>query len=165
MQTLQSNIDAVTSELERLKSEQKQLIAGFKEQVADIEGKIKALAEQIKKVNEQYQKLQTILKKMEELVPKIMELIAQDNDAEKARVALTSISTDRSKAAKLLGAIKSNNRTLISEILRPISDALTISIQDVKNVDGLTVVYRLGNLSHCISTKNQCGGGAFSTIK
>lgn len=165
VQTLQTNLDSLSSELERVKNEKKRLTEAITKKEADIEGKIKAAGSQAEKLKEIANRIVVIAEKMEEILQIMSEILGQDRNAQNVQLTLTAISQDNTKVAKLIEAIKDKNQTSLRELLKPKSGSVNVEVQEVKNINGLSVVFRLGGLTNCLSTKNQCGGKSFSISK
>lgn len=159
------SIRALAAVLKQLKEQSEKLRDQLKEKKEEIEGKIKAVETQLKKLKEQTEKLIALQNKLEELIPTLTEITGQDQSAEKSRQILGTISQDRVKAAKLLEAIKDNKLTEINDLLKQNITGVEVEVREVKNADGATVVFRVGNLIHCLSTKNLCNGKISSLTK
>lgn len=172
------------------KSQKEGLQDVLKVKIREISGKDKTIAEQAKKAKEEAEKQLVVAKRIETLVTQIIEIVEENREMEKSFVALTAISKDRAKAAKLLEAVQNNNRTEVSQL---ISDTLfsttvsgvafswtgvgapsggkvsttgtTVIVPEIQNTNGVKIAFQIGKLRHCLSTKNQCSGKAYSISK
>ncbi len=142
----------------------RKLTEELKTRISEIEAKIKNLADQIRKLNEQAKKLEQTARKIEEVMSAISEAFEEAGDAENSQKILFSLSQDRQKAAKLLEAVENNNRSTILSLLKQNITA-QVEVREVKNENGAMLVFRVGNLIHCLSTKTLCGGKNASLTK
>lgn len=202
LQALQTKIDIALSEMDRLNAGQKKLLDQNQlgeEAIDESRARTKAARENIKKILQ-------ILEEMQVTEDKLLAATQADNNAQKARLALTSISQDRTKAAKLLETIKNNDRTGATQIIdfsaasgsaagvgsgtpalggasasagtgtgsvveaggsAGVASSTTFigvapgkvsAVEITSNADGAKIVFQIGTLALCLSTKNQCSG-------
>jgi len=165
----------------RLKNELREMMKALDEQVPklrdlitgenedlkgnDLKEQIDAINEQTKKVKEQVKKLEALQEKIASLMPKLEDALGQDQSAEESRLVLTAVSQDRAKAAKLMQAIEENRHAEIGNLLGQGARGTKVEVRETRNADGAMVVFRVGNLIHCLSTKAQCGGKSSSLTK
>lgn len=152
---MEANIEAMCA---KLMAEAK----NNKEEVAD---KIKNIQDRIEKLKKLAQELEETVQKMQELRTKYMDALASKEDAEKAGECLKRIAQDRIKAAKFIEFVRSNSRTELAELLKRESPGSNVDVREVKDTNGLMAIFRIGKLTHCLSTKNQCGGKQYSISK
>lgn len=165
----------------RLKNELREIMNALDEQVPklrdlltgengdlkdnDLKEQIDAIDKQIKKLKEQLKKLEVLQEKIATLMPEFEDALGQDQSAEESRLILTAVSQDRAKAAKLIQAIEDNKRAEIGNLLGQSARGTKVEVRETRNADGAMVVFRVGNLIHCLSTKAQCGGKSSSLTK
>jgi len=165
----------------RLKNELREMMKALDEQVPklrdlitgenedlkgnDLKEQIDAINEQTKKVKEQVKKLEALQEKIASLMPKLEDALGQDQSAEESRLVLTAVSQDRAKAAKLMQAIEENRHAEIGNLLGQGARGTKVEVRETRNADGAMIVFRVGNLIHCLSTKAQCGGKSSSLTK
>jgi len=148
-----------------LAAQSEKLIDQLKDEINDLNEKIKAIEQQTKKLKELAQKLDALQAKMATLLPKIQDSLGQDQSVDKSRQILAAISQDRAKASKLIQAIEENRSAEVGSLLGQGARGPKVEVREVKSADGAMVVFRVGNLIHCLSTKLQCGGKASSLTK
>ena len=141
--------------------------------LAEAEDQIKKLAQQIDQIRQlkkvlhaALEKLKATQQKMKELLALLLEETNQDLDAEKASGCFARISSNKDYAAKLIAAARSNvnNPSGLGQFLKQDSPGSDIDVREVRDPNGLIVIFRLGRLTHCISTKQQCGGKPHTVI-
>lgn len=98
---------------------------------------------------------------------KLQDLLTSQADLENAKKCVSPISQDKAYAAKLLAAAGShiNNPSGLTQLLIKDSPCSNIDVREVKDVNGLMVIFRIGKLTHCLSTKLQCAGKPYSVTK
>lgn len=131
----------------------------------DLKKKIAAIKEQIEKLEEQAKKLAAVLERITTLLPKILDALGQDQSAKESRQILDAVTQDRAKVAKLLQAIEDNRRAEIGDLLGQGARGTKVEVRETSNTDGAKVVFGVGYLIHCVSTKAQCGGRSSSLTK
>lgn len=89
-------------------------------------------------------------------------LIVGIGQAAGAYPALNVISKDRIKAAKFIELVRSNNRIALSDMLKREVPGSDVDVREVKDTSGLMAIFRINGVTHCLSTKTQCGGKRYS---
>lgn len=148
---------AMKNSLTSLEDKIKKLSEELRKNTNEIKRKITNLETQISRLKQQVKKLEDILKRIDELTPALTEIIKENQSLENSQKVLFPLSQDRAKVAKLLEAIEKNNHSEIIDLLR-INSVKDIEIREVGNTDGVKLVFRIGSLVHCLSTKTLCGG-------
>lgn len=158
---------AVIVSMRSVAVEYQKLVAEAKRNKELLEDQIKRIDEQIALIKEQIKKLELIIQKLEELLPKFLEFAGSDTNAEGAKKCVSRISQDRSYATKLLAATRANinNPSGLTSAIKKDSPGSNIDVREVKDANGLMVIFRIGHLTHCLSTKQQCGGKPYSLTK
>ena len=158
--TAVSLTNAVAVEFAKLKEE-------LRSQHSAVEEQIKVIDERIEQVKAQLEKLQKMIQVIESLLPKLLEYLTQDSNAQQTKACFNHISKDLSYAAKLLAAARANlnNPAGLNQFLKNNSPGSGIDVREVKETTGLIVIFRVGALTHCLSTKQQCGGKAYALAR
>ena len=153
--------------LDEQASKLRDLLAGENEDLTgeDLKKKIEAINEQVKKLKERAKKLEAVQEKIATLLPELQDALGQGQSAKESRQILDAVSQDRAKVTKLLQAIEDNKRAEIGDLLGQGARGTKVDVRETRNADGAMVVFRVGNLIHCLSTKAQCGGKSSSLTK
>jgi hypothetical protein len=128
------------------------------------EADMTAIAQELQEINKEKEILRDRIIAQQEAIAGKEAAAAAAAEAAKAAAALKPISSDRSKAAALLAAILNNrgNPVGLSPALRSITGVAEVDVREVREADGLIVLFRLGRLEHCLSTRLQCGRKQYS---
>jgi hypothetical protein len=106
---------------------------------------------------------------MQSLKQEIEALEKEIADIEKGRRLILVLSNDRAKVAAFLSLVETNGRAAILDFLKRESSSQDAEVRDAKATTtptkGQTVVFRIGNLTHCLSTNLQCSGKTYSLTK
>lgn len=162
---LMEEIETLADEINELKELKERMKDQLESKQKEIEGKEKAAQAQIKKIKDATDKYNDVLDPLPAILSKELTTVGIYVSAAKLHNIVTAISQDRSKAAKLLEAIKTNNQTSLRELLKQNSGGENLSIQEIKNTNGLGIVFKIGNIGFCLSTKTQCGGQSATVSK
>lgn len=165
LKLLQTKYEDVFSKLEKLRQETNRQIeamdakARLMEQAKDkkeLQKMIQEIKDQMAKLEVEIKKLMDELKNLQKQEQMLEDAIKQNNDAENAVTALTAIAQDRSKAARFLEAIKTNNRTSLNELLKQNLSGVHAEVQEIR--DRLAAALRFGSISIgvCISPLIPC---------
>lgn len=150
---------------ERLKSKLDRIAKA----IAKLNEQTPTLIEEIRKVDEEISRLEEQKEKaIEELSEQKRKAVAAFKEAmgnARARSILAAISQDRIKAAKFIQFVRGNSRTALSEMLKRESPGSDVDVREVKDTNGLLLLFRIGDLTHCLSTKQQCGGKPYSVTR
>lgn len=143
------------------------LLEEAKSQETFLEDRIRALEEQIAALKALAQKIEKVAQAIESLLPKLLDLIGKVSDATKTKACFSHIGQDRTYAAKLLAAVRANlnNAPALGQFLRNQTPGSNIDVREVKETTGLIVILRTGGLTHCLSTKQQCGGKPYTLVR
>lgn len=141
------------------------LIGQLKDDIVDLNEKINAIEQQIRQLKQLGQKLETVQGKIATLLPKLQDALGQDESVDESRQVLAAISQDRTKAAKLIQAIEENKSAAVGNLLAQGGRGPEVEVREVKSAGGAMIVFRVGSLTHCLSTKAQCGGKSSSLTK
>jgi hypothetical protein len=170
---LSSDIAKRIQESVRLKSELREISKAFDTQefrlreliaseIADQKRKTDAINYQIGNVEGAMQAVPVMHAKIAAVLPKLQNALGLEQSAEESRQILAGISQDRAKAARLIQAIEESKHAELGNLLGQGARGPKVEIRETKNADGTTVVFRVGNLIHCLSTGTQCGGKSSS---
>ena len=113
------------------------------------------------------EKLKTLEDSAKTELQGLLALFQEIQDAEKVSPILTHISQDKDYAAKFITAAHNNltNPGTLGQLLQADSPGSTVEVREVKESNGLTVVFRVGKLTHCLSTNQQCNTQPYSVTR
>jgi hypothetical protein len=113
------------------------------------------------------EKLRTLEDSAKTDLQALLPLFQEIQDAEKVSPILTRISQDKDYAAKFITAAHNNltNPGTLGQLLQTDSPGSTVEVREVKEGNGLTVVFRVGKLTHCLSTNQQCNAQPYSVTR
>lgn len=181
IESTDQNIKTKNGEILSLITKMKDLLDQSIREDAAIAEKIKSslatpdpdkLAERLEKMNgmkafliDQINRKQRIVTAMEAAAAEAAKAREEVEDWQKARPCFALISQNSAYANQFLSVpIGDNARQPVEQFLKTYSSC-KCDVIEVKNTNGFKVVFRVGKLTHCLSTKQQCGGKAYSVTK
>ena len=152
---IKASVDQVKSKLATSEANTARAIAGLSSEIDALSEMIKFLAQQCEEIRKQIDALRSQIEALEREI----------DDIQKSSKAFASIAQDRTRAATVVSFISSGNKAALLDFLKRETLATDIEIRDAKAIGGTNIVFRIGTITHCLSTNLQCSGRAYSLTK
>ena len=149
---VENNFNQIKLRLTQAEVERKRLIVNLRDQIDVLIDTIKQLEQECK----------TNLDQVKDLQKEIERLEREMDDIEKGRKLVLALANDRVKAAALIPLIQGNAKAAMLDFFKRESSAQDVEVREAKSSNGLTVVSRVGTITHCLSTNLQCSGKSYS---
>lgn len=149
------NYDLVKSKLAQADLERARAIQQLKSTVDSLEDLIKQLEDQCEKNQDQIKQLKN----------QIEALLREIDDIAKGNKVFASIAQDRTRAAAFATLITSSNKAALLDLLKHEAAAQDVEVREAKAIGGINIVFRIGTITHCLSTNLQCSGKSYSLTR